>query len=79
MRKIVTIQVEIETEFESIVFAEVGNLLNHIEDDTEFDITDVRVDNVEKTIALPALRSEAISTLRNRTTRSRYLSDYDGQ
>lgn len=73
MRKTVTLKLSTESDFESVVFAEVGKLLSDIEDSAVFSIDEVKVDDVPNMISLPSLRSEDVQSA---IRRSNYRSSY---
>jgi hypothetical protein len=56
MRKKVTIELEIESEFESVVYARLGDLLAEIED-SEFELNGVKVDDSKPVLNIPTLRT----------------------
>lgn len=58
-RKTVTVQLEIDSDFESSIYDAIGQLLSGIEDNDLFTIKDVNVQDVAKTtISLPNLSKE---------------------
>ena len=74
MRKTVTLNLEIDTDFESTIYDAVGSLLANIED-SDFTIKNVTVVELPKTISLPALRSDDLSGVK-RAERISYRSSY---
>jgi hypothetical protein len=56
MRKKVTIDLEIEAEFESAVYAGLGDLLADIED-SNFEVLNVKVDDIKPALNIPTLRN----------------------
>jgi hypothetical protein len=60
MRKKVTLELEIETEFESEVYSRLGDLLANIED-SDFGVKSVKLDDSKPVINIPNLRSTDIA------------------
>jgi hypothetical protein len=72
MRKTVTLNLEIDTDFESTIYDAVGSLLANIED-SDFTINNVTVvDSPKINISLPALRGEEVTQAVKRNYRSGY-------
>lgn len=66
MRKTVMLELEIEHEFDSAIYVKLGDMLMTIED-SDFEIKNVKVVDVPKTVALPNLRSEGMSQVVRRS------------
>lgn len=73
MRKKVTIELEIESDFESTIYDEVGQVLSAIEANDVFTINNVTVSELPKnTITLPHLQKEMNTVVK----RSGYRPSY---
>ena len=78
MRKRVTIELEIERDFNSAIYAAIGDLLQSIED-FDFDVNDVKVGNVLDALKLDTLPLGTVKTLRSTQKRYGYTpgDEYD--
>jgi hypothetical protein len=79
MHKKVTLNLEMESEWESSVYAAIGDLLAEIED-SNFTVKNVKIEDVPPLTLVPTPRLAEIKTQNDRPTKNwRSYDDYDGQ